>query len=96
MAEQSPFFETTSSVEQKATAPSSSTSMGKMLLYGIIIVLIVFILWMLWNNSEAKESEGFIENTVRDDPAGDWDIYSEVAKLKTLQENTLKKMNFRG
>lgn len=104
MADQSPFIEErttnqseqnvsermTTKIPQRNIESSGSCDIGKMLMYGIVAILIIFILWMLWSNANA--SDGFIENTVRDDPAGDWNVQSEVAKLKAAQESILQKI----
>lgn len=105
--EQSPYIEVPNKSDAVSSAPvpksekssqqstiSSKYTMdwNRLIMYGIIAILVIFILWMLWSNANSTQGDGFVENPVRDDPSGDWNVQSEVAKLKATQEAILQKL----
>lgn len=75
----------------------------KVLVYVIIVVVLIIILGLGYkiykkrkkNKKKGKGSkEGYVENTERDDPQGDWDVNSRVKKIMRLQERILQSRQY--
>jgi len=101
--EKSPFVEDNGSCKHKSKCHDNATCGGaespvfRYLIYAGVIIAAVIILYIIFinNKSEAtgsSKSESFLVNTVKSDPASDWNLQSEIDKLTKLQERYLSRL----
>jgi hypothetical protein len=95
MDDKSPFVETakTTQLQPRLNKPAEvQQSVGSgiymCMMWAIAIVLAVAIIYVLYR---LTCTETFLVNTVKSDPASDWNLKSEIDKLIKLQEDYLAK-----
>ena len=84
--------ESISSVENVAQEGESS-SIVKYVVYGVIIVIIFLILYVIFSSSDdddEDDNEGYLGNTVRDDPQHDKNIEDYVEFLNGKQQKLIQ------